>query len=115
MSTSNDSSGSDVLVAPPNDTMAFRERFPDPENTTILMTQVSGPNDTWINLPHEGDLWVAFEFAREPLPTVYIWHQGGQTTPVQPGFHTYHVYDGDALIYDVGDSNSVIKLGWAYV
>ena len=83
-----------------------------PADTTILITGID--NQTWISLPESGNLWVAYEYQGQPAQ-VWIWHQGGQQTPVPPGFNTYPVNATDAIVYELSDPNQSIKLGWAYV
>jgi hypothetical protein len=86
-----------------------------PDNTTILITgEGEENNQVWISLPESGNLWVAFEIGTGSA-TVFIWHQGGPTTPVPPGFNTYPVNATDALVYQLGSPTDSIKLGWAYV
>jgi len=84
-----------------------------PANTFILITNAD-PGVTWISMPNAGTIWVANEYQIN-LATVYIWHQGGATTPVPPGFNEYVIGAGDALVYQLQDSTDSIKLGWAYV
>lgn len=81
-----------------------------PPNTYILITGL-GNNQTWISLPNAGQIWVALEGAADG---VMIWHQGGQTTTVSPGFNTYSVGASDALVYP-DPTSGPMKLGWAYL
>jgi hypothetical protein len=84
-----------------------------PPNTTILITN-DNPGQTMISLPQSGNLWVAYEFQLNPAQ-VFIWHQGGGSTTVPPGFNTFPVSAGDALTYALANPSDSIKLGWAYV
>jgi hypothetical protein len=84
-----------------------------PDGTTILITQDDG--SVWIVLPEAGNLWVAYEWAQEPAASIKIWHQGGTTTPIEPGFNTYQVGASDAITYTLNAAGDMIKLGWAYV
>ena len=92
------------------------QSFPQqPSGTTILMTNVPFASQTFIALPSSGKLWVAYEYSGQPAKRVYIWHQGGATEPVSPGFHEYQVSQGDAIIYELSSPLNAIKLGWAYL
>jgi hypothetical protein len=84
-----------------------------PSNTTILVTGID--SQTWIVLPDSGTLWVAYEYADQPAAAVFIWHQGGSTEQVNPGFQTFNVNATDALVYQLTDPTQSIKLGWAYM
>jgi hypothetical protein len=85
-----------------------------PANTTILITNIDDLQ-VWIVLPESGNLWVGYEYQDQPAQEVYIWHQGGTTTQVPPGFNTFPVGAGDMLVYALAYPQQVIKLGWAYV
>ncbi|ADB52237.1 hypothetical protein [Conexibacter woesei] len=86
-----------------------------PADTTILIAGVDDtPPDVWITMPNAGYLWVAYEYQQQPS-TVYVWHQGGSTTPVSPGFSTVQIGAGDALVYSLASPDTPIKLGWAYI
>lgn len=84
-----------------------------PDNTYILTNEPEG--QVWITLPNSGNLWVAYEYQNEPAQEVFIWHQGGATEQVPPGFNTFAVGATDGLVYVLGDPSISIKLGWAYV
>jgi hypothetical protein len=84
-----------------------------PANTTILVTGMD--SQTWIVLPDSGTLWVAYEYSDQPAVMVIIWHQGGSTETVEPGFQTFNVDAGDALMYQLVEPTQSIKLGWAYI
>lgn len=91
-----------------------RDGVQQPDGTTILITNMDG-GDTWISLPYSGQLWVAYEYQDQPASSVYIWHQGGDTTPVPPGFNSFTVGATDALVYTLAYQDQSIKLGWAYL
>ena len=65
-----------------------------PANTTILVT---GLPAVWIQLPNAGNLWVAYEYEGQPATAVFIWHQGGPQTPVNPGYAVYGIGTMDGL------------------
>ena len=95
--------------------LQFAEQPSDqPPNTTILITNEPA-GEVWIALPQTGNLWVGYEYQGEPATAVYIWHQGGSTTKVPPGFNTFPVAETDALVYQLAFADQAIKLGWAYV
>lgn len=101
------------MASRPQQLQAFAGQ-PEGDGTYIMVTNIS-PGQTWIVLPMGGNLWVAYERGDSTSSTVYIWHQGGSTTPVSLGFNTYQVNGGDALVYNLSDpANTTIKLGWAY-
>jgi hypothetical protein len=93
--------------------LTFQQPIEQPDNITILMTNMDS-GDTVIALPQTGNLWVAYEYQQEPAQTVYIWHQDGTTTTVQPGFQTIPVSEGDTLVYGLRQPTDSIKLGWGY-
>lgn len=87
-----------------------------PDNTYILETNSDSPNTVNVVFPQSGKLWIAYEFSgSSPNSDVYIQHQGGKTTPVELGFNTYEIGQGDMLVYSLQNDMIMIKLGWAYV
>lgn len=85
-----------------------------PEEVTILLTNVPYSDQVWIVLPQAGNLWVGYEYQDEPAQQLYLWHQGGTTTQVPPGFNVFAVGAGDALAYQLAYPGQAIKLGWGY-
>jgi hypothetical protein len=83
-----------------------------PPDAYILET--SGAQQTSIQLPESGTLWVACECEGQQAE-IYIWQQGGSTEPIGPGTQTFTVNPGDSIIFQITDLTQMLKLGWAYV
>jgi hypothetical protein len=70
---------------------------------------------TWIVLPDAGTVYAAYEYADAPPASIYIWHQGGATQPIQPGvWLPFRVGAGDALVWTLSSPTNMIKVGWMY-
>lgn len=86
-----------------------------PPNYWITLTNID-PGTNWISLPQSGNLWIYYEWSNAPAAAIYVWHQGGSTTPINPGPNTIAVNEWDAIVYTLGDpSNDLIKVGYQYV
>ena len=80
--------------------------------TTVNMQ----PGYTWITIPAAGDLWVYYSWSQEPAQEVFVWHQGGSSTPIQPGENTIAVGAGDVIIYSlVSPAVDSIKLAYQLI
>ncbi|HYI13183.1 MAG TPA: hypothetical protein VEK57_29320 [Thermoanaerobaculia bacterium] len=74
------------------------------------------PGWTLIGVPSAGTLWVFYEWSNEPAAQIYVWHQGGATTPINGGANTIPVQSGDAIMYQLNDPvNDGIKLAYQMV
>ena len=68
---------------------------------------------TWIVVPSAGTLWVFYEWGNQPAQQIYVWHQGGSTTPINGGENTVTVGEGDALVYQLANPGTdAIKLAY---
>lgn len=86
-----------------------------PSTYWITLTNLN-PGATWISLPQSGNLWVYYEWSNAPAQTIYVWHQGGATTLINPGQNTIAVNASDILMYTLNNPGSdQIKLGYQYV
>lgn len=86
-----------------------------PADYWILVTNSGGPGQTFIVLPQSGNLWLFYEWSLRPASFINVWHQGGSTTPVQPGQNTIPVSAGDGIWYGLQDpANDSIKIGYQY-
>jgi hypothetical protein len=85
-----------------------------PPDAFVAITNSAQDLSVWIQLPTAGQLWVAYEWGDEPAQAVYIWHQGGTTTPVTPGQNVYTVGSQDALVWVLASPTNQIKVGWGY-
>ena len=57
------------------------ETFPP----TYWLTYLNpSPGYTYIVVPKAGTLWVYYGY-QQPAKQIYVWHQGGSTTPINPG------------------------------
>jgi hypothetical protein len=74
----------------------------------------TNPSPGWdyIVVPSGGNLWVYYGFA-QPAKQIYVWHQGGSTTPINPGENNIQVGPGDMIVYQLSNPGSdSIKLGY---
>jgi hypothetical protein len=86
-----------------------------PQSYWITLTNAD-PGQTWISLPQSGNLWIFYEWSNAPAESIYVWHQGGATTPINPGQNTIAVNEYDIIIYTLTNPGSdLIKLGYQYV
>lgn len=87
----------------------------NPPNYWITLTNLD-PGATWISLPQSGNLWIFYEWSNAPAQSIYVWHQGGATTPIEPGPNIIAVNEWDIIIYTLANpGGDVIKLGYQYV
>mgnify|MGYP003288078055 CR=1 FL=1 len=100
------------MEAPPNLAEAKlepTETFP----STYWLTYVN-PAAGWteIIVPKGGTLWVYYSYA-QPAKQIYVWHQGGSTSPINTGENTIPVGPGDMIIYQLSNpSTDSIKVGY---
>jgi hypothetical protein len=84
----------------------------------ILETNLANgdPPQNWIMLPLAGSIYVICEYQGDTAPTVWVWHQGGDTesVPADGDLHEFTVARWDALVYQLATDDQVIKLGYAY-
>jgi len=86
-----------------------------PADYWITLTNL-GPGTTWISLPQSGNLWIFYEWSNAPAQSIEVWHQGGGSTPINPGQNTIAVNQWDLIVYTLADpGNDQIKLGYQYV
>ena len=86
-----------------------------PQTYWIALTNLS-PGQTWISLPQSGNLWVYYEWSNAPAQSIYVWHQGGATTAINPGPNTIAVNQWDMIVYTLNNpSSDEIKVGYQYV
>ncbi len=87
------------------------ESFP----STYWMTAPNYPGNagwTWIVIPAAGNLWVFYEW-QQPAAQIYVWHQGGSTTPINQGENNIQVGAQDIIMYQLNNPGSdSIKLGY---
>ena len=84
----------------------------DPATYWITITNLQ-PNSTWIVVPSAGTLWLFYEWSNNPASSIEVWHQGGSTTPVQPGENNIAVGANDIIMYTLANPGSdMIKLGY---
>lgn len=83
---------------------------------TYWLTYVNpSPGYTEIIVPSAGTLWVYYGPAT-PAKQIYVWHQGGKTTPINPGENTIPVGPGDMILYQLSNpSTDTIKLGYQMI
>jgi hypothetical protein len=86
-----------------------------PQTYWIALTNLD-PGTTWISLPQSGNLWIYYEWSNAQAESIYVWHQGGATTPIEPGQNIIAVNEYDIIIYTLANPGSdEIKLGYQYV
>ena len=87
---------------------------PNAESTPILYWNLvtnfnlpTMPGATSIVVPRSGTLWVTYSYQDDrPAKRIYVQHQGGTTTPINPGENSVAVFEGDSLVYQLFESNS---------
>lgn len=90
-----------------------------PANYYVLETNAwvpDSPGTTAIFVPQAGTLWIAYLYSNALAKSIFVWHQGGTTTPIELGLNNnIPVGPWDAIVYQLADpSNDMIKLGYAY-
>ena len=80
--------------------------------STYWLTYVNpAPGWTEIVVPSAGTLWVYYGPA-VPAKQIYVWHQGGTTSPINTGENTIKVGTGDMIVYQLNNpSTDALKLG----
>lgn len=81
------------------------------QNTSLNTGSVTTPATYWLaitndgtngqtsfTVPNAGTLWVLYE-PQTPAAQIYVWHQGGTTTPINPGSNSITVGQGDMIVY----------------
>jgi len=68
-----------------------------------------------ITITDIGTLWVSYGWGRAPAKAIYVFHQGGGTTPIRAGDNQVPVQPGDALIYRLERPTDMIKLVYTIV
>ena len=85
------------------------ETFP----STYWLTYLNAsPGYTYIVVPRGGTLWVYYSNV-PPARQIYVWHQVGSPTPINPGENTIAVGPGDMIVYQLANPGSdAITLGY---
>lgn len=79
----------------------------------MVYTNPTGSNNAWISFSQAGQVLISYYYNTDPA-NVYIWHQGGGTTPVQQGSNVYTIGAWDYLVYQLPSDGTSIKLSWQY-
>lgn len=83
-----------------------------PSTYWLQITNIQ-PGATFAVVPQSGNLWVFYEWSNAPAQQIFVWHQGGSTTPINPGENNVAVGGGDMLCYTLGNPGSdMIKIGY---
>ena len=107
MSTSN-------LKEPPTTTPLPAEEFERAISTgTTLFAPNYYPDQSFLKFPSSGNVYLTYRAGSPSPKEVYIFHQGGATTRVTPGWNTYSVSNTDHLIV-IGDGASC-KIEYFYM
>lgn len=88
------------------------ETFP----ATSWLTYVNGnPGWTYIVVPSAGTLWVNYTVLQS-AKQIYVFHQGGSTTPINVGENTIQVGAGDVIVYQLSNPGTdSIKLNYQMI
>lgn len=81
---------------------------------SILVTGWNGPLSNLLQLGQSGQIWIAYEYSDVPAATIYLWHQGGATQPINLGWNTFNVNAGDAIMWTLSSPGNYIKIVWQY-
>lgn len=90
------------------------DQAPTVSGQAVLVTGWNGPLSNLLQLAQPGQLWLAYEWADAPAQYIYLWHQGGATQPINPGWNNFTVNAGDCIIWGLSSPNNQIKIGWQY-
>jgi len=103
---------SDLTLSPD---LPGADQVPDLGPMTILLTGWNGPLSNLLQLPQSGQIWIVYEYGDALAATIYLWHQGGATQPINLGWNNFSVHAGDAIIWTLSSPNNSIKVGYQYV
>ena len=71
------------------------------------------PGWTYIVVPAAGNLWAYYEYGSAPAAQIYVWHQGGSTTPIALGENNIQVGAQDMIMYQLTNPGAdLIKVGY---
>ena len=106
-----------MAEAPPNlDQAQLKPKGVNIPPTYWTMVLNVSPGWTYIVVPTGGTLWLFYEWGNRPAQQIYVWHQGGQTTPVSGGENYVQVGPGDMIVYQLANPTvDSIKLGYQMV
>lgn len=93
---------------------------PNAETTPILYWDLvtnfnsAMPGATSIAVPRSGTLWVVYSYQGDrPAKRIYVQHQNGTTTQINPGENSVAVFAGDSLVYELyEDQSDSIKINF---
>jgi hypothetical protein len=89
-----------------------------PESYWVVVTNPESPDSpgwTLIRIPETGTLWICYEIGSGSAPAeqIYVFHQGGTTTPINHGTNNIDVGATDCIFYQLSDpANDRIKLAY---
>jgi hypothetical protein len=84
------------------------------EPQTVMVQGLMGPLSNTIALPRAGQIWVAYEYQRVPARSIYLWHEGGRTEPINLGWNLFTVNPGDSIMWTQSTPDNAIKIAWQY-
>jgi hypothetical protein len=95
----------------------FSDAKLDPSATfpaTYWLTYLNpSPGWTQIIVPSSGTLWVYYSYSQVPATKIYVFHQGGTTTPINLGENSIPVGVNDSIVYQLANPGTdSIKLGY---
>ena len=83
-----------------------------PPTSWITITNIT-PGGVFCVVPTAGNLWVFYEYGNAQAQDIYVWHQGGSTTPINLGENNVQVGVEDMLVYVLANpATDEIKLGY---
>jgi hypothetical protein len=98
------------------DKLRLSQTSGDAPSASWLVVTNAGAGQTWIVVPQAGNLWVFYEYSTTtPAAAIEVWHQGGKTTPINPGANIIPVGALDAIMYRLNDPDTdMIKVAFQY-
>ena len=101
------------MATPPNLSEAKLNETSATFPPTYWLTYTNpGPGFTYIVVPNAGTLWVYYSPA-QPAEQIFVWHQGGTSSPINPGENSIAVGANDMIVYQLANPGSdMIKLAY---
>lgn len=102
---------SDLALSPD---LPGADQVPAAGEQSVLVTGLNGPLSNLLQLAQSGQIWIAYEWGDAPARYIVLWHQGGATQPINPGWNNFTVNAGDAIMWTLSSPTNSIKIAWQY-
>jgi hypothetical protein len=81
---------------------------------TVYVAGLQGPLTGVVSLPQAGQIWIAYEWQDRPAQRITLWQQGGTTQPINPGWNSFVVGQGDEIEWTLSSPANTVKIAWQY-